>query len=357
MGNSQDQKSGLNSNESQVAHHGYTEGYHILKVQAGGPGEKAGLKPYFDFIVAADGVELSGAQLPSLVEKINEAHQKNACTELTILNTREDSVRKTNLYPSHTWGGTGLIGISIRPVSLAAATEFVWHILEVMPNSPAADAQLQAFADYIVGTPVELFKSADDFYALVENEAESAHPQPIEFYVFNSTADTIRTISITPNPKWGGSGSLGCNVGFGLLHRIPLKKASSSEPHPQDPAFEQSSQSPPRGHHHREGHAQDPAAATQAMTEDMQICLQLQIDAARAKRLAAEQEEAELQFRLSQLHNQPSASPDLPQVEPFPFDLQLTPSPADSDPLTTPQPLQGLLSDQDLPMLLSLIHI
>ncbi len=28
---------------------------------------------------------------------------------------------------------------------------------------------------------------------------------------------------ITPNAEWGGEGSLGCDIGYGLLHRIPNK--------------------------------------------------------------------------------------------------------------------------------------
>lgn len=32
---------------------------------------------------------------------------------------------------------------------------------------------------------------------------------------------------IVPNHDWGGNGSLGCDVGYGLLHRIPRKSAST----------------------------------------------------------------------------------------------------------------------------------
>ena len=34
---------------------------------------------------------------------------------------------------------------------------------------------------------------------------------------------------LTPNTGWGGEGSLGCGIGFGYLHRIPVKEK------PQDP--------------------------------------------------------------------------------------------------------------------------
>src|SRR3989338_1375659 len=343
MGNSgiggADAKSAPGGNAGSI--HPYTDGFHILKVQPGGPGEKAGLRAYFDFIVAADGVLVGGPHNGVLVEKINEAHQSVGGVKLTILNTREDSVRETVLYPRNTWVGSGLIGISIRPTSLASASEFVWHILEVIPSSPAAEAELQPFTDYIVGTPIELFKTADDFYSLVESEARAAQPMPIEFYVYNSLSDAIRTVAITPNPNWGGSGSLGCNVGFGILHRIPTKPAThqakaaaqlaqsksttghshghvpchghghshhhADDDHHHDHDHEHEHDHDPDSHddnhdHPDHGRTRDLHEHQGAHTlEDVQIQLQQQIHAARAKRLAAEQEEAELQFKLSHL--------------------------------------------------------
>ena len=37
---------------------------------------------------------------------------------------------------------------------------------------------------------------------------------------------------LTPNSGWGGEGSLGCGIGFGYLHRIPVKEKTGQ---PQDP--------------------------------------------------------------------------------------------------------------------------
>jgi hypothetical protein len=30
-------------------------------------------------------------------------------------------------------------------------------------------------------------------------------------------------VTIKPNSKWGGEGSLGCGIGYGYLHRIPIR--------------------------------------------------------------------------------------------------------------------------------------
>ena len=34
----------------------------------------------------------------------------------------------------------------------------------------------------------------------------------------------LRQVSLTPDSNWGGDGSLGCGIGYGYLHRIPVRK-------------------------------------------------------------------------------------------------------------------------------------
>ncbi len=34
---------------------------------------------------------------------------------------------------------------------------------------------------------------------------------------------------MTPNVGWGGEGSLGCGIGYGYLHRIPLRNDKSTK--------------------------------------------------------------------------------------------------------------------------------
>jgi len=46
----------------------------------------------------------------------------------------------------------------------------------------------------------------------------------IRLYVYNTLTEDVRIVAITPNKDWGGSGSLGCDIGYGYLHRIPLGK-------------------------------------------------------------------------------------------------------------------------------------
>lgn len=120
--------------------------------------------------------------------------------------------------PSDSWGGQGLLGVSIRFCSFEGSNEIVWHVLEVHPNSPALIAGLQPFTDYIVGADSVLHES-EDLYTLVE----SHEGRSLKLYVYNCEDDSCREVTIIPNRSWGGEGFLGCGIGYGYLHRIPVR--------------------------------------------------------------------------------------------------------------------------------------
>lgn len=47
----------------------------------------------------------------------------------------------------------------------------------------------------------------------------------LRLYVYNHEYSVTRLVTITPSRSWGGSGALGCVLGFGALHRLPLPLA------------------------------------------------------------------------------------------------------------------------------------
>jgi len=192
-------------------------GYHVLQVQPGSPGENAGLASFFDFVVAAGGVHFDREDT-----RFVDALKSNLGKDLSIVvyNLRTDSLREAIVRPSDSWGGAGLAGISIRYCSFEHATEHVWHILDVYPNSPASAAGLKARIDYIVGTPELLFNDSEDLFTLISSNEGKAIP----LYVYSTDTDDIRLVSIMPNTHWGGTGSMGCDVGYGYLHRIPMNR-------------------------------------------------------------------------------------------------------------------------------------
>lgn len=133
------------------------------------------------------------------------------------------------------------IGLSLQwsPLSIA---DHIWHVLNVAQNSPAEKAGLISHSDYIVGAENGLLENGGEHLlgAVVQklvsdskqqqSDGTAVGSQPeLELFVYNSEYDSLRAVRIRPNSSWGGSGLLGCGVGYGLLHRLPAK-------YPQDSA-------------------------------------------------------------------------------------------------------------------------
>jgi len=193
---------------------GGTEGYHVLRVQEGSPGYKAGLEPFFDFIVAVEDhrLDTDNDALREILKKFVEKPVK-----VLVYSSKTRRVREASITPSNLWGGQGLLGVSIRFCSFDGAADNVWHVLDVITNSPADIAGLRPHTDYIIGAD-SVLHDAEDFFNLVESHECKA----LKLYVYNSETDGCREVTITPNSQWGGEGSMGCGIGYGYLHRIPV---------------------------------------------------------------------------------------------------------------------------------------
>ncbi|GMT00954.1 hypothetical protein PENTCL1PPCAC_23128, partial [Pristionchus entomophagus] len=219
----------MGANESVPIPGGGSEGYHILRVQENSPGQQAGLEPFFDFVVCIGQARLDKDN--DTMREVLKQHMDRP-VELTVYNSKTQTVRQTQVIPSQTWGGQGLLGVSIRFCTFDGASQNVWHVLTVQPNSPASIAGLQSNMDYILGAE-SVLAQAEDLTALVQaNEGK-----PLKLYVYNVDSDVVREVSLTPNSAWGGEGCLGCDIGYGYLHRIPIsvdrsKGTSVPPPHP-----------------------------------------------------------------------------------------------------------------------------
>ncbi|RXG60923.1 Golgi reassembly-stacking protein 2 [Armadillidium vulgare] len=188
---------------------GGMEGYHVLRVQENSPGQLAGLEAFFDFIVAIGNTRLDQDN-DTLKELLKNSIEKEL--EMTVYSSKTQYVRKLKITPSNLWGGQGLLGVSIRFCPFEGANENVWHIMEVHPNSPADIAGLQSYSDYIIGADSVLHES-EDLFSLIE-----AHEgRPLKLYVYNVETDSCREVTVTPDSKWGGTGSFVINFGFVLL--------------------------------------------------------------------------------------------------------------------------------------------
>ncbi|KAF9906031.1 Golgi reassembly-stacking protein 2 [Linnemannia zychae] len=188
-------------------------GYHVLRVKDDSPAYRAGIRPFFDYIIAVNGVRLN-TETTYLQDQML-AHEDKPLM-LDIYSTREQAGRRVEMIPTRKWGdgNGGLIGCSIRFCMFDAVNDVVWHILDVAKGSPAEKAGLCAHSDYVIGTPYGIMRGEGDLYDLVEDNIG----EPLRLHVYNSETDHI---VIIPNEEWGGEGLLGCDVGYGYLHRLP----------------------------------------------------------------------------------------------------------------------------------------
>ncbi|XP_016897816.1 Golgi reassembly-stacking protein 2-like isoform X2 [Cynoglossus semilaevis] len=194
---------------------GGSEGYHVLRVQENSPGHRAGLEPFFDFIVSINNTRLNKDN-DTLKDLLKCSVEKPV--KMLVYSSKTLQLRESTVTPSNLWGGQGLLGVSIRFCSFEGANENVWHVLEVEPNSPAALAGLRPHTDYIIGADTVMNESEDLFSVIDSHDMKG-----LKLYVYNTDTDNCREVVITPNSSWGGEGSLGCGIGYGYLHRIPTR--------------------------------------------------------------------------------------------------------------------------------------
>lgn len=196
---------------------GTNSGYHVHGVQEESPAQKAGLEPFFDFILSIGNTRLNKEN--DLLKDLLKANVEKA-VKLEVYNTKTQRVRELEVTPSNMWGGQGLLGASVRFCSFEGASENVWHVLDVEANSPAALAGLNAHDDFIVGAD-QVLQDSEDFFSLIE----ASEGKPLKLLVYNTQTEQCREVVVTPNGAWGGEGSLGCGIGYGYLHRIPTRPA------------------------------------------------------------------------------------------------------------------------------------
>lgn len=132
------------------------------------------------------------------------------------------------------------IGATVQSQHTKTAT-YVWHVLNTHPNSPAFQAQLVPYSDYVIGCD-SAFATDDKGKGLLAKGGETLFSKtilgyynhhyarlgedniPITLYVYNHDYDILRPVTVHLSKSWaagGNRGILGCDVGYGLLHRVP----------------------------------------------------------------------------------------------------------------------------------------
>ncbi|KAL6947395.1 hypothetical protein ACO0QE_002278 [Hanseniaspora vineae] len=108
------------------------------------------------------------------------------------------------------------LGFQIQWQPLIGST-FTYHILSITDNyGTAARVGLVPQKDYIIGCQDGLLSTGGE--TLLQDILKAKCNQDLVLYVYNSDKDFVRPITVSLN----GTGKLGCNVGYGYLHRIPV---------------------------------------------------------------------------------------------------------------------------------------
>lgn len=132
------------------------------------------------------------------------------------------------------------VGLVVQSNDLRTST-YVWRILNTHKDSPAFQAQMIPYSDYVIGCDSS-FPSDENGKGLLAEGGEALFSKtilayykhhlailredniPITLYVYNHDYDVLRPVTVNLTKSWCSGqnrGILGCDVGYGLLHRIP----------------------------------------------------------------------------------------------------------------------------------------
>lgn len=192
-------------------------GVRVFKVHPGSPAAEAGLEVFFDIILEVNGTVMDPDNQHGFATKIKEC--ENSVAKLKVHSCRAHSAREAVVMP-RAWAGSGVLGATVRYDTVDPTECHGIRVLEVFPNSPAAHAGLVPFQDFMLGTGTAIFHDIDELAEHVQANLN----QKMSVYTYNSDSEAVREICLVPNNDWGGDGCIGCDIGTGLLHRIPTAR-------------------------------------------------------------------------------------------------------------------------------------
>lgn len=175
-------------------------GYRVMKVFRGSAAARCGLRAFEDFILGVRGGAVSGDDR-ALAETLSRF--EGCDVELSVYNVIDKALRPVVLRPVK-WNGPGLLGAAVRFENVAGATDAVWHVVDVFPDSPADDAGLAPGTDFIVGTPAQAFRAEAEFSKLVSECG--ANGSAASVMVYSTATGRVVSFSSARGMRDGGCG-------------------------------------------------------------------------------------------------------------------------------------------------------
>lgn len=191
------------SGNSTTSHHGFQ----ILR----NTNPSIPLDPWFDFIIGINGHNIDNPDPALFMTEIQNC--AGSTISLGVFGVKGQTIREVYVQVPP---APASLGLALQWTPLSAGEE-IWHILDVIPNSPSDIAGLLPYSDYVIGSPDGVMAGDAGFGQLVEGFLG----RELRVWVYNQEYDVTRLVTLVPKKGWGGEGALGCVLGFGALHRIP----------------------------------------------------------------------------------------------------------------------------------------
>ncbi|KAL8414732.1 hypothetical protein RB594_005808 [Gaeumannomyces avenae] len=169
------------------------------------------VEPWFDFVVGINGRMIDNPDPRLFAQEVRNC--AGGTVTFGLWSAKGQRARALHIpVPAD----TASLGLTLQWTPLSAVSN-IWHVLDVPANSPADQAGLLPYSDYILGSPDGVLLGEGGLGELVEEHID----RPLSVYVYNHEYDVTRLLSIQPSRDWGGQGALGCVLGYGALHRLP----------------------------------------------------------------------------------------------------------------------------------------
>ncbi|KAF1825640.1 uncharacterized protein K489DRAFT_421970 [Dissoconium aciculare CBS 342.82] len=150
------------------------------------------LEPWFDFIIGINGHNIESPDAGLFLTELRNC-APGTTISLGVYGAKGRRIREAYVtVPERDVN----IGLSLQWTPLALIDDCCWHILDVMPNSPADVAGLLPYSDYVVGSPDAIDLRGGDS-ALGELIAQFVD-RALRLFVYNHEYDVLRTPSQAP---------------------------------------------------------------------------------------------------------------------------------------------------------------